>query len=82
MWTNSGETIYLHIEEPNRFRNLDGIPRADQTLADMLDQPWALEDLEKEDILVEERTSLKDIILDDSLAMVYSAVISQALATL
>jgi type I restriction enzyme M protein len=63
VWTNGGETIYLHREDPNLFRPLDGIPRADQTLAEMLDEPWTLEDLEKENILVEERTSLKDIIL-------------------
>jgi len=64
VWTNGGETIYLHREEPNLFRNLDGIPRADQTLSAMLNQPWTLDDLEKQNILVEERTSLKDIILD------------------
>ena len=64
VWTNGGETIYLHREDPNLFRSLDGIPRADQTLADMLNQPWTLADLEKENILVAERTSLKDIILD------------------
>lgn len=64
VWTNGGETIYLHREEPNLFRNLDGIPRADQTLAEMLNQPWTLDDLERENILVEERTSLKDVILD------------------
>jgi type I restriction enzyme M protein len=50
--------------EPNLFRNLDGIPRSDQTLAEMLNEPWTLEDLEKQNILVEERTSLKDVILD------------------
>ncbi len=64
VWTNGGETIYLHREDPNLFRPLDGIPRADQTLAEMLNQPWTLELLEKSNILVEERTSLKDIILD------------------
>jgi type I restriction enzyme M protein len=64
VWTNGGESIYLHREDPNLFRPLDGIPRADQTLAEMLNQPWTLEHLEKSNILVEERTSLKDIILD------------------
>jgi type I restriction enzyme M protein len=64
VWTNGGETIYLHREDPNLFRNLDGIPRANQSLSDMLNQPWTLEDLEKQNILVEERTSLKDVILD------------------
>jgi type I restriction enzyme M protein len=64
VWTNGGETIYLQREDPNLFRNLDGIPGADQTLAEMLNQPWTLEDLEEQNILVEERTSLKDVILD------------------
>ena len=64
VWTNGGETIYLHREDPNLFRNLDGIPHATQTLSDMLNQPWTLEHLEKQNILVEERTSLKDVILD------------------
>jgi type I restriction enzyme M protein len=64
VWTNGGETIYLHREDPNLFRTLDGIPRANQTLADMLNQPWTLEDLERENVLVQERTSLKDVILD------------------
>ncbi|MBE0656242.1 MAG: N-6 DNA methylase [Bryobacteraceae bacterium] len=64
VWTNGGETIYLHREDPNLFRNLEGIPHANQTLADMLNQPWTLADLERENILVEERTSLKDVILD------------------
>jgi type I restriction enzyme M protein len=64
VWTNGGETIYLHREDPNLFRNLDGIPRADQTLAEMLNTPWTLEGLEEQNILVVERTSLKDVILD------------------
>ena len=64
VWTNGGETIYLHREEPNLFRNLDGIPRANQSLSDMLNQPWTLADLERDNILVQERTSLKDVILD------------------
>src|ERR1700733_14650142 len=52
VWTNGAETIYLHREDPNLFRNLDGIPHANQTLAEMLNQPWTLEDLEKQKILV------------------------------
>ena len=64
VWTNGSESIYLHREEPNLFRNLEGIPHAHQSLADMLGQPWRLVDLERENILVQERTSLKDVILD------------------
>jgi type I restriction enzyme M protein len=64
VWTNGSTAIYLHREDPNLFRPLDGISHANQTLAEMLNQPWTLEDLDRENILVEERTSLKDIILD------------------
>lgn len=64
VWTNGGSTIYLHREDPNLYRNLDDIPKANQTLAQMLNEPWTLDDLERENILVQERTSLKDIILD------------------
>jgi len=64
VWTNGGATLYLHRDEPNLFRPLDEIPRADQTLSEMLNQPWTLEDLDRENILVQERTSLKDVILD------------------
>ncbi len=64
VWTNGGETNYLHREDPNLYRTLPEIPRANQTLAEMLDQPWTIEDLERENILVVERTSLKDVILN------------------
>ena len=50
VWTNGSETIYLHREEPNLFRNLDGIPKANQSLSDMLNQPWTLGDLERDNI--------------------------------
>ncbi len=64
VWTNGAETVFLHREEPNLFRNLPDIPKASQTLSTMLDQPWTLEDLTRENRLVTERTSLKDVILD------------------
>ncbi|MGH8427174.1 MAG: type I restriction enzyme HsdR N-terminal domain-containing protein [Gammaproteobacteria bacterium] len=64
VWTNGGETNYLHREEPNLYRTLPEIPRANQTLAEMLAQPWTLADLDRENILVQERTSLKDVILN------------------
>jgi type I restriction enzyme M protein len=54
----------LHREEPNLFREIPDIPTAKQTLATMLNEPWTLEDLERENILVSQRTSLKDVILN------------------
>jgi type I restriction enzyme M protein len=64
VWTNGAETICLHREEPNIFRNLSDIPEASQTLSALLAERWTLEDLEKNNKLVTERTSLRDIILD------------------
>ncbi len=64
LWTNGSSTIGLHREEPNLFRELPDLPTATQTLADMLNQPWTIDDLERENILVVERTSLKDVILN------------------
>ena len=64
VWTNGGETIYLHREDPNLYRSLPDIPKASQSLAQMLDEPWTLADLDRENILVSERTSLKDVILN------------------
>ena len=64
VWTNGSETIALHREEPNIFRNLPDIPTATQHLAEMLAERWTLEDLEKHNKLVTERRSLKSVILD------------------
>jgi type I restriction enzyme M protein len=64
VWTNGGETIALHREEPNIFRSLPDIPTATQRLTDMLSERWTLEDLETHNKLVTERRSLKSVILD------------------
>ena len=64
MWTNGSSTIGLHREDPNIFREVPDLPTATQTLADMLNQPWTIDDLQRENILVVERTSLKDVILN------------------
>ena len=64
VWTNGSETIALHREEPNIFRNLPDIPTATQRLAEMLAERWTLDDLEKHNKLVTERRSLKSVILD------------------
>ncbi len=64
VWTNGGEILYLHREEPNLFESLPDIPRADQRLSDLLGEQWDLERLTKENRLVRERLTLKSIILD------------------
>ena len=64
VWTNGGEALYLHREEPNLFKNLPDIPRADQKLSDLLSERWDIDRLTEENRLVHERLSLRDIILD------------------
>jgi type I restriction enzyme M protein len=64
VWTNGGETIALHREDPNIFRSLPDIPVATQRLAEMLAVRWTIADLEKHNKLVTERRSLKSVILD------------------
>lgn len=64
VWTNGGEVVFLHREEPNLFKSLPGIPRADQTLSELLSERWDMRRLTEENRLVKERLSLKSIILD------------------
>ncbi len=64
VWTNGREIIYLHREEPNLFKSLPDIPRADQKLSDILSERWDLTRLTAENRLVKERLSLKSVILD------------------
>ena len=64
VWTNGGEALYLHREEPNLFKSLSDIPRADQKLSDLLSERWDMARLTAENRLVKERLSLRDIILD------------------
>ena len=64
VWTNGGETVILHREEPNLYRNLSDIPKVTQRLSDILAEQWTIEDLARENRLVKEQTTLKEIILD------------------
>jgi type I restriction enzyme M protein len=64
VWTN-GETIsYYHRKDPNFFEDISGIPKATEKLSDILSERWTLKDLVKKDKLVNERKSLKDLILE------------------
>ena len=62
VWVNGSETIVLHRQPPNSFRNLASLPRATQTLTEMLDEPWTIDDLTERNKLVHERTTLRDVI--------------------
>ncbi|KKG31038.1 hypothetical protein DU38_05200 [Methanosarcina mazei] len=64
VWSNGGEKVILHREEPNIFQNIDEIPTVDQTLQDVIGQLWTIDKLKDENRLIKEKLSLKDIILD------------------
>jgi type I restriction enzyme M protein len=64
VWSNGGEKIIYHREEPNVFVSIDSIPTIDQTLLDVIREPWTIDKLIKENRLVTENLTLKSIILD------------------
>ena len=64
VWTNGSQTVALHRQPPNNFRNLADIPKATQTLSEMLGERWTIDDLTEKNKLVHERTTLQSIILD------------------
>lgn len=64
VWTNGQQISYYHRKNPNYFEDIPGIPSAHEKLSDMLSEPWTIADLIKRDKLVNERKSLKDLILE------------------
>lgn len=64
VWSNGDSISYYHRKDPNYFEDLPAIPRAIEKLSDILSERWTLDDLIKKDKLVNERKSLKDLILE------------------
>ena len=64
VWTNGDQISHYNRKDPNYFEDLSDIPGATQTLADILKERFTLKDLILKDKLVNERKSLKDIILE------------------
>ncbi|HYE72254.1 MAG TPA: type I restriction enzyme HsdR N-terminal domain-containing protein, partial [Blastocatellia bacterium] len=64
VWTNGGEEVILRRTDPNLYENLSGIPRADQTLAEIINERVTIEELATRNKLVTEKWTLKKIILD------------------
>jgi len=64
VWSNGNERIRLHREEPNIFIEIPGIPKASETLRDILTERWTLKWLEEHDELRQGKTTLKKILLD------------------
>ena len=64
VWTNGQQISHYHRKDPNYFEDITDIPNANQTLADILNERFTLKDLILKDKLATERKSLKDIILE------------------
>jgi type I restriction enzyme M protein len=62
IWTNGDQISYYQRKDPNYFEDIPGLPNASQTLADILQIKFTLEDLIANDKLVKENKSLKTLI--------------------
>ncbi len=64
VWTNGEQIAYYNRKDPNYFEDIRDIPKASQTLMDVVSERWTIEDLKKNDVLQKDRVSLKDKIKD------------------
>ncbi|MFO0780471.1 MAG: N-6 DNA methylase [Candidatus Gracilibacteria bacterium] len=62
VWTNGGQISHYHRKDPNYFEDITDIPKADQTLEDILKERFTLKDLIIHDKIPNEGKSLKTII--------------------
>lgn len=64
VWTNGNSIAYYQRKNPNYFEDIKNIPNNNQTLADILQQPFTMSDLIANDKLTKTGKSLKDLILE------------------
>ena len=64
VWTNGEQISHYHRKDPNYFEDITDIPKAKQSLKDILSERFTLKDLISKDKIANERKSLKDIILE------------------
>jgi len=62
VWTNGGQISHYNRKDPNYFEDITDIPKADQTLEDILKEKFTLKDLIIKDKIPNEGKSLKTII--------------------
>jgi type I restriction enzyme M protein len=62
VWTNGGQISHYNRKDPNYFEDITDIPKADQTLEDILKERFTLKDLIIKDKIPNEGKSLKVII--------------------
>jgi len=64
VWSNGEQISFYHRKDPNYFEDIPAIPSALEKLSDVLSERWTIDDLVKRDKLVNEKKSLKDLILE------------------
>ena len=64
VWTNGEQISHYHRKDPNYFEDITDIPKANQSLKDILSDRYTLRDLIVKDKIANERKSLKEIILE------------------
>lgn len=64
VWTNGTTIAYYQRQNPNFFKDIPNIPKSSETLAEILQAPFTMQDLIKEDKLTQTGKSLKDLILE------------------
>jgi len=64
VWTNGTQISHYNRKDPNYFEDITDIPKADQTLKDILKEKFTLKDLIVKDKIPNEGKSLKTIIQD------------------
>ena len=63
VWTNGNQIEIWHRERPNNFISIPDLPTVDQALESLIKEPWTIERLTKENRLLTEKKSLRDIIV-------------------
>lgn len=64
VWTNGEQIAYYNRKDPNYFEEIRDIPKATQTLMDIVSERWTIEELKANDVLQKDKVSLKDKIKD------------------
>ncbi len=63
VWFNGGQMEVWHREKPNNFISISDIPTSDQSLEQIISEPWTIDKLTKENKLLTEKKSLREIIV-------------------
>lgn len=64
VWTNGEQISHYHRKDPNYFEDITDIPKAEQTLSEIIGERFTLKNLIIKDKVANERKSLKDIVLE------------------